>query len=204
MPRRSSRERSSVDGFVNRAQARACKVLEVPSYDLGVNIRLAAVSDAEVLAELARRTFHETFAATNDPTDMALYLSRAYGIDQQTRELSERDITTLLVDENGEAIAYAQLRAGDLPECVTGANPIELWRFYVSREWHGRGIAKPLMERVMTAARERGAKTLWLGVWERNHRARAFYVKGGFAEVGEHLFLFGTDPQIDLVMVTTL
>lgn len=169
-----------------------------------VNIRPAAVNDAEVLAELARRTFHDTFAATNDPTDMALYLSRAYGIDQQTRELGDRDITTLLVEAEGEAIAYAQLRGGHVPDCVTGPQPIELWRFYVGREWHGRGIARPLMERVRMAALERGAKTLWLGVWERNDRARAFYVKCGFAEVGEHIFLFGTDPQTDLVMVSTL
>ena len=169
-----------------------------------MNIRPATPSDAEVLADLARRTFHDTFAATNDPTDMALYLSRAYGIDQQTRELEDRDISTLLVESSGEAVAFAQLRTGQVPDCVTGPKPIELWRFYVDREWHGRGIAQQLMTRVKAVARERGAGTLWLGVWERNDRARAFYGKCGFADVGEHIFLFGTDPQTDLVMVTTL
>jgi ribosomal protein S18 acetylase RimI-like enzyme len=173
-------------------------------YDSLMNIRLATIDDAEVLAELARRTFHDTFAATNNPIDMALHLSRAYGIDQQTRELSDRDITTFLVEEGSEAIAYAQLRTGLVPECVTGPKPIELWRLYVSREWHGRGIARPLMDRVKAAAVEQRAKTLWLGVWERNDRAHAFYEKCGFADVGEHIFLFGTDPQTDRVMVTTL
>ncbi len=173
-------------------------------YDFPVNIRPAASNDAEVLAELARRTFHDTFAATNDAADMALYLSRAYGIDQQTREITDRDIVTLLVEEGGEAVAYAQLRSGHVPACVAGEKPIELWRFYVSREWHGRGIAQRLMERVISEARARGAKTLWLGVWERNDRARAFYVKSGYADVGEHIFLFGTDPQTDRIMVTTL
>ena len=91
-----------------------------------------------------------------------------------------------------------------IPDCVTGPEPIELWRFYVDRPWHGRGIAQALMERVKAAARERGAKTLWLGVWERNDRARAFYAKCGFADAGEHIFLFGTDPQTDRVMVTSL
>ena len=117
---------------------------------------------------------------------------------------TDRDITTLLVEEGGEAIAYAQLRAGHVPDCVTGPEPIELWRFYVDRAWHGRGIAQALMDRVKAAARERGAKTLWLGVWERNDRARAFYAKCGFADAGEHIFLFGTDPQTDRVMVTGL
>lgn len=169
-----------------------------------MTIRTATVADAAVVADLARRTFHDTFAATNDAGDMALYLAAAYGLDQQTRELADRDITTLLVEDGGVAIAYAQLRGGHLPECVTGGNPIELWRFYVDRGWHGRGVAQPLMEQVRTAARDRGARTLWLGVWERNDRARAFYAKCGFADAGEHIFLFGTDPQTDLVMVMTL
>ena len=169
-----------------------------------MNIRAASAADAAVLADLARRTFYDTFASTNDATDMALYLAKAYGVDQQTRELEDRDITTLLVDEGGVAIAYAQLRAGHVPDCVTGPGPIELWRFYIDREWHGRGVAQQLMEAVRVEARRRKARTLWLGVWERNDRARAFYAKCGFAAAGTHIFLFGTDPQTDLVMVATL
>lgn len=170
-----------------------------------MTIRLATVHDAATLAELARRTFYDTFAPTNDAADMARYLAEAFGIEQQTRELSDRDITTLLVEsDQGEAIAYAQLCADHVPECVTGANPIELKRFYITAEWHGRGLAPPLMERVKVEARRRGAQTLWLGVWERNDRARAFYAKCGFTAAGQHIFLFGTDPQTDLVLVTGL
>jgi GNAT superfamily N-acetyltransferase len=169
-----------------------------------VTIRTATAADAAAVADLARRTFYDTFAATNDPTDMALHLANAYSVEKQTLEIADRDMTTLLVEEGGDAIAYAQIRTDHVPECVTGADPIELWRFYVDRGWHGRGVAQTLMAEVKTVARQRGAKTLWLGVWERNDRARAFYAKCGFADAGEHIFLFGTDPQTDRVMVTNL
>src|SRR5262249_50265191 len=155
-----------------------------------------------VLADLARRTFHDTFAPSTNADDMVVYLAQAYGVEQQTRELDDRDITTLLVEE-GQPVAYAQVRAGKVPECVADRQAIELWRFYVDRPWHGRGIAQSLMSRVKDEARRRGAKTLWLGVWERNDRARAFYVKCGFRDAGHHIFLVGTDPQTDCVMVTT-
>ena len=171
---------------------------------MAVTIREATIADVAVLSELARRTFYDTFASTNDATDMALHLAEAFGIDQQTRELNDRDITTLLVEEGGEAIAFAQLRSGHVPDCVSGADPIELWRFYVTQQWHGKGIARLLMDRVCTEARLRGARTLWLGVWEKNARARAFYAKCGFTDVGDHLFFFGTDPQTDLVMASSL
>ena len=42
--------------------------------------------------------------------------------------------------------------------------------------------------------------TLWLGVWERNVRAQAFYRKQGFTVVGSQIFRLGSDPQRDLVM----
>jgi GNAT superfamily N-acetyltransferase len=169
-----------------------------------VTIRRGEPKDAAVLADLAKNTFYDTFAATNDPTDMALHLSRAYGVAQQTVELQDPGITTLLVERDGAAIAYAQLRDDHRPECVTGPAPLELWRFYVHRDWHGRGVAQALMDRVKEEARKRGASTLWLGVWERNDRARAFYAKCGFSDAGEHVFQFGTDPQTDRVMTTTL
>lgn len=167
-------------------------------------IRNALPADAAVLAELARTTFYETFAASNDPNDMALHLERAYGVFQQTAELQDPGIVTLLCEKGSQAIAYAQLRGDHVPDCVTGPAPIELWRFYVARGFHGQGVAQALMERVKTEARQRGAQTLWLGVWEHNARARAFYAKCGFADAGKHIFLFGTDPQTDLVMTMTL
>lgn len=169
-----------------------------------MTIRKAVPHDAAVLADLARTTFYDTFASTNDATDMALHLQRAYGVMQQSAELSDPDITTLLVERDGAAVAYAQIRGHHVPECVNDPEAVELWRFYVHRDWHGKGVAQALMERVKAEARQRGAQTLWLGVWERNDRARAFYVKCGFIDVGEHVFLFGTDPQTDRVMATTL
>jgi GNAT superfamily N-acetyltransferase len=169
-----------------------------------VNIRRGVLEDAAVLADLARTTFYDAFAATNDPADMALHLERAYGVAQQGAELEDPAITTLLVEQDGKAIAYAQIREHHAPECVTGSEPIELWRFYVDRGWHGQGVAPALMDRVKAEARLRGARTLWLGVWEHNARARAFYAKSGFIDAGEHIFLFGTDPQTDLVMTMAL
>jgi ribosomal protein S18 acetylase RimI-like enzyme len=79
-----------------------------------------------------------------------------------------------------------------------------LWRFYVDRSRHGQGIASQLMAAVEAAAMERGARTLWLGVWERNPRAVAFYRKYGFERVGEHAFVLGADAQTDWVLARPL
>lgn len=167
-------------------------------------IRRATAADAAALAELAARTFRDTFVADNRPEDLVLHLATAYGPVQQARELADPTIHTLVADDAGTLVAFAQLRTGHAPTCVTGPAPIELWRFYVAADWHGRGLAHSLMAQVIDAARTAGAATLWLGVWERNPRAIAFYHKAGYVDVGAHVFVVGTDPQTDRILVKSL
>jgi len=167
-------------------------------------IRQAVAADAPALAELAARTFVETFGADNRPEDVALHVARSYGPAQQQKELADPNVTTLLVEVDGELAGYAQLRSAAGPQCVRGESPIELWRFYVARDWHGRGVAEVLMRKVESEAARRGGRTLWLGVWERNARAKAFYHKTGFVDVGSHVFVVGADAQIDRILVRPL
>lgn len=169
-----------------------------------ITIREGQPTDARDLAEIASRTFRETFAEDNRPEDLEHHLTTAYGPEQQLSELTRPDMVTLLGEVDGRLVAYAQLRMGTAPDCVRGDSPVELWRFYVSREWHGRGVAQQLMKSVEAEACRRGGRTLWLGVWERNQRALAYYRKTGFADVGSHVFMLGTDPQTDRIMVRPL
>jgi GNAT superfamily N-acetyltransferase len=171
---------------------------------MDITIRRGMPADARLLADLAASTFRETFAVENRSEDMALHVSRAYGVSQQEAELANPEMTTLLAEVDGQLAAYAQVRANAVPDCVRGTEPLELWRFYVAAPWHGRGIAHALMTGVEIEARARGAQTLWLGVWERNERAKSFYRKCGFADVGSQVFVLGTDAQTDRIMVRSL
>jgi len=164
-------------------------------------IRRAVASDAVVVAELAARTFKDWFSADNRAEDMELHVARSYGEAQQRREIEDRDVVTLLAEADGRAIAFAQVRRGPAPACVEGEAPVEIARFYVDRSFHGQGIAQALMREALAAARDLGGVTVWLGVWERNPRAIAFYAKSGFRDVGAQPFLLGNDLQTDRVMV---
>jgi diamine N-acetyltransferase len=167
-------------------------------------IRRAVPADAAALAELGARTFRDAFEADNTPENMALYLASSYGRDLQSAELRNAGIVTLLAEGEGRLAGYSQLRDGPAPDCVGGPGSIELWRFYVERAWQGRGVAQTLMAPTIEAAAARGAGTVWLSVWERNHRAQAFYRKCGFEDRGEKPFILGNDRQTDRVMALAL
>jgi ribosomal protein S18 acetylase RimI-like enzyme len=164
------------------------------------HIRKAQITDAANLARLQERTFRDAFEASNTPEDLALHCQAHYGEAIQQRELSDLDIEVLVCEHDGDLGAFAQLRTRKPPACVVAERPLEVQRFYVSNEWHGKRLAHDLMTAVIERARQRGADQVWLGVWEHNPRAIAFYRKWGFSEVGDHIFPLGTDPQRDIVM----
>jgi diamine N-acetyltransferase len=169
-----------------------------------LRIRRALPADAAALAALAERTFRDAFEADNTAEDMNAYCAEAFAIDVQRSAIVDESMDTLVIeDESSALIAYAQLRPG-APEEISIPSPVELWRFYVDRSWHGQGIAPELMVAVLDAVRTRGARTLWLGVWERNLRAQAFYRKMGFVDAGSHTFLLGSDRQTDRLMTLGL
>ena len=169
-----------------------------------LTIRAATDDDASPLADFARRTFVETFGPDNTADDMALHVAKSFGADIQLSEIRDPAMITLVAELGSTMAGFAQVLEGPAPACVTGESPIELRRFYVDRPFHGRGIARALMDAVDGAARTLGGRTLWLGVWERNPRAIAFYTKCWFVDVGAHAFIFGTEEQTDRVMARAL
>jgi diamine N-acetyltransferase len=159
-------------------------------------IRRAATADARSLAAFGARTFEETFGPANRREDIDAYLSQTYGERQQTDEIENPRMITLVADDEGSLIAFAQMRAEE--------KGIEIARFYVDRRWQGQGLAQALMQAVIKEAKTRQMETIWLGVWERNERAIAFYRKCGFRDTGSQPFILGSDLQTDRVMVHEL
>ncbi len=163
-------------------------------------IRRAVEGDAAALAALAERTFVDAFGARNRPEDLALHCAASYGESIQRGEILSSEIATWVAEDSHGLTGYFQLAWDAPPPGVRGARPIEIRRFYVDAPWHGRGLAQRLMAAALEIAAARPADVIWLGVWEENPRGIAFYRKCGFAVVGAHTFVVGTDPQRDVLM----
>jgi len=173
--------------------------------DVSIKLRFAQLDDADLLANLGATAFAQAFGADNTPEDMADYLQSSFSVDKLTEELSAQGSIFIIAEmEAGGAVGYARLLGNSTETCVTGERPIELVRIYVLQEWIGKKIGGMLMQACLTEARGRGYDVIWLGVWEKNERAIAFYQKWGFTKAGTHTFLLGKDLQHDWVMQQSL
>lgn len=169
-----------------------------------LRMRPATIADAETLAELSATSFHQAFDGSSKQENVDDYVNAAFNPAQLAQELRDPHATFGVAELHGQAIGYYKLVAGEVPDCVPDQNAIELARLYVRQEFIAQKIGAALMQRALDEARAQGFMTIFLGVWEHNHRAQAFYKKWDFARVGEHIFQMGDDAQTDWWMARTL
>ena len=171
-----------------------------------ITIRQAVPEDAKLLTDLAYTTFWDAFAhhPKNAPDDLNHYMRQAFNHEQIAAELADPKNIFLIADIEGEAAGYSKIVIDHIELGVTAERPVELARLYSHQKYLGQGVGQSLMDACFERARAEGRDVMWLGVWEYNPRAQAFYEKNGFRVVGSHVFQLGKDAQTDLLMQKTL
>ena len=167
---------------------------------MDVQITPATSKDISLLTALGRVTFEQTFARDNTASDMQQYLMENFNEARISEELEDPSSTFMLAYVDQEPAGYSKVKANRLPPGVSSTPALEIERIYARQEFLGKKIGKALMEACLDYARNNGYEMIWLGVWEKNHRAIQFYEKWGFTVFGSHLFMLGSDAQTDLLM----
>ncbi len=167
-------------------------------------IRRATAGDNVLLADMGARMFVDAYAADIAMEKLAAHVAKEYGPAEQARELADPSTVFLIGEVDGVAAGYAKLAEEEVPVVVRGERAVELNRIYLETDWIGRGVGSRLMEACLEAASAAGYDAMWLGVWEHNRRAIAFYDKWGFTAVGAHAFVLAGEAMTDILMQRSL
>jgi len=163
-------------------------------------VRVANREDAELIADMSRTTFYDAFAKDNTKEDMDYFLNEQFTSAALKKEVEEEDGVFILAYVNNEPAGYARMRFRNSENILVDENAIEIARIYALTSAIGKGVGSALMQKCMDVAAEQSKAVIWLGVWEKNERAIAFYTRWGFEKFSEHSFLLGSDLQTDWLM----
>ena len=167
-----------------------------------IDYREATLDDAAALSALFADCFTTTFGSLYAPHNLALFLSQ-----QSTQafagQLADPDFAIRMAEDDDRLAGYIKLGPPDLPGPTPPAT-IELRQLYVMPAWQGEGVAAALTDWAFAEARRRGKRHLQLSVFIDNPRARRFYEKRGFVEVGEYRFMVGDHADDDRIMRVAL
>ena len=165
--------------------------------------RDAAPGDGEKLAAMARAAFTDTFGHLYPAADLNAFLDEAFGPEGLPAQIGDPDFIIRLAVEGDAIIGFAKIGPvgfpGDWPE-----DAVELYQLYVASSHLGAGVGPGLMDWAITTARARGASELILSVYVDNHRAKAFYTRYGFVDIGRYDFPVGETIDEDRIMRLSL
>lgn len=162
------------------------------------------LDDLHELQTISIVTFTETFKDQNSPEHLKAYLDEAYDLDKLKKELKNPSSRFYFIYVDQQVAGYLKLNTDAAQTEPMGADSLEVERIYVKKAFQRYGLGKQLLNKAFEMAVEQSKKRIWLGVWEENANAIAFYRKKGFVQTGTHSFYMGDDEQVDLIMVKTL
>jgi diamine N-acetyltransferase len=160
----------------------------------------ATISDIDLLKQIGRQTFSETFSGKNTKENMQKYLDDQFSVSKLTAELNNPDSDFYLAVLDSKVIGYLKVNSGNSQTELQDDHALEIERIYVLKEFHGKNIGQLLYDQALQIAYQKNADYIWLGVWEENQRAINFYRRNGFVEFDKHIFKLGDDEQTDIMM----
>lgn len=165
-----------------------------------IKIVEVSLKDLKKLREIARRTFHQSFAAVNTAENMQNYLDQHFSEEILRSEILNPDSRFFFANLRDEPVGYYKLNERGAQTVLPNDEGMEIERIYIDQAFKEMGIGSLLISKAVESGTESGAKYLWLGVWEYNKPAIRFYEKNRFKIFSHHIFKLGDDPQTDLLM----
>lgn len=163
-------------------------------------IKSVQLDEVELLKNVARTAFAQTFSDHNQPENVEKYLDESFTIKILSEELNNVNSQFFFALVDNEPVGYLKVNIGAAQTELKDDGGMELQRIYVLQDYHGKSVGQALFEKAKSLAIEGNYPYLWLGVWEENHRALNFYRKNGFLPFDKHIFKMGDEEQTDWMM----
>ena len=171
-------------------------------------MQVSAATDSDLidLAEVAALTFPLACPPSTATDDIADFIAATLSPQRFGEYLADPDRVVLTAVAVDRIVGYSMLvRGTEIDPGIDGgldARPaVELSKMYVLSDWHRHGVGAALMRAGIAWAEADGARAMWLGVNQGNHRAQRFYRKHGFGTIGVRTFRLGPAVENDFVMV---
>lgn len=171
---------------------------------LKISIEKVSLAEIDELQEIGRQTFYESFSEENTDEDMNRYLDATFSIPKLTEQVMDKYSEIYFAKFQDEVIGYLKLNFGKSQIHLQDETAIQIERLYLKKENQNKNVGQLLLDKAIEIAQFKRKNYVWLGVWEQNLRAIAFYKRNGFIEFDHYIFTLGTDKQRDIMMKLSL
>lgn len=165
-----------------------------------IKITVCQHEQLSLLRDISIKTYRDTFEDSNSEALMLQYFSEAMTPEKLQQELNTVGSHFYFIYLDEQLAGFLKVNEDDAQSDDVANNSLEVERFYICKQYLRNGLGKKLMAFAYNLAKQSNKSSLWLGVWQGNVSALAFYKALGFYHIGEHPFDMGGDIQTDLLL----
>ena len=148
----------------------------------------ATIDHCDRLSEIAKTSFLDAHGASAPKEDIDGYIAQYFDVNAFSKELKNAKNQYYLIFHEGLLAGYSKAVFNIPNENIGEQNVTKLERFYLLKDYYGKGLASQLLNFNGKISQENNQKGIWLAVWIENHRAIRFYTKNNFRKVGSYDF----------------
>ncbi len=135
--------------------------------------KIKSYPELRKIAVLADEIWHECYGELLGQGQVDYMVEKFQSLDAMTEQIEFQKYTYLSVCENGELCGYLGIKPED-------DDRLFLSKFYLHKDYRGRGIATAMMNYIFDEARKIGKKRVYLTVNKHNYHAIDVYKKIGY------------------------
>ncbi|MBO9689060.1 MAG: GNAT family N-acetyltransferase [Mitsuaria chitosanitabida] len=150
-----------------------------------LHLRPGAPQDATPIAALAIQVFLDTYATQGIRPDLAREVFRNYSPEAFLERVHRPGCHFVLAEIDAALIGFAEVNVLAPPCLGTTSGGAELVRLYVQPAFQRARAGTRLLAAAEDVAKSTGSPALWLRAWDGNQRARDFYARRGYTDIGE-------------------
>lgn len=154
-----------------------------------ITIRKATVDDIASIITIGTETFLDTYLASTPETAVRSFAKQVFDENTLIAEIQSTSVFYHLMYQEKMLVGYSKVVLNVSNEHIDSTQVTKLDRFYVLKEFHGKGFGKLLFDFFVNFTKKQEQQGIWLYVLIENERAVNFYTKNNFKVVGYHDFV---------------
>lgn len=152
-------------------------------------IRKATIDDIPSIITIGTKTFLDTYLASTPEKAVRAFAKQVFDKGILEAEIQSSSVFYHLIYQEEILVGYSKVVLNSENEHIHQKPIAKLDRFYVLKEFHGKGFGKLLFDFFVNFTKKQAQQGIWLYVLIENERAVNFYTKNNFTIAGYHDFV---------------
>ena len=125
-----------------------------------LRIKKVLVSEVNLLQNIAKETFVESFAEFNTLEDMEIYIEKEFSSEKLTQAIQHLDVGFYFAMIGSNVLGYMRINSGQSQTDINDENSLEIERIYILKKYQSKKVGQKLLNKALEIAKKKNTSSV--------------------------------------------